>query len=506
MPKRPPSERQPNNSDQGTRPGRGARASHSDLVARVAELEAALAAREQERTLALARAADLEAQLVAYRNLQTVSSSARLSMLLAISAALLVTHEIEAIMHLVVHEGAKLFPGTSGALLFLADTNVQRLVLRATSGKTPTGLTLLPGQGVAGRAFLAPRAMLMVGPELEAALSDLDEEQISHVSNLLDVWPPTSALLAPLRIESQRLGALVIYGGFQAHLFLPRDLPFVQGLADLAAVAIVEHQERLRAVSLQRDLVRSQSLHAEAQSRLDAAQAQLLQSAKLVAVGELAASVAHEINNPLYAARNSLYLVEQDLPPESSQRTFLSIAQGELGRIARIITRMRDFYRPTRAELEPTNINNLLLETVDLVQTHLRHGQVSVVHALAPDLPLLVAHTDQLRQVFLNMMLNACDAMPSGGTLRLETRLLPPVDSLPPTVEICIADTGTGIPPEHLPHLFEPFYTTKAQGTGLGLAISMHIITQHGGNIVPESTVGVGTTFTITLPVSVPDD
>ena len=287
-------------------------------------------------------------------------------------------------------------------------------------------------------------------------------------------------------------------------MFIPRDLPFVQALADLAAVAIAETSQRERARLLQRNLAQTQSLHAETQARLDTAQAQLLQSAKLAAVGELAASVAHEINNPLYAARNSLFLVEQDLLPGAPQRQFLEIAQAELGRIARIITRMRDFYRPTRAELEPTTINDVLMATVELVQTHLRHGQVAVTTDLADDLPQMTAHTDQIRQVFLNLMLNACDAMPNGGTLRITSHMRPASVDQPTDIVVQIADTGVGIAPEHRAHLFEPFYTTKAQGTGLGLAISAHIITQHSGQIEVASEVGVGTTFTVRLPVLTP--
>jgi two-component system NtrC family sensor kinase len=296
----------------------------------------------------------------------------------------------------------------------------------------------------------------------------------------------------------------VLYSGTHAHLFHPRDLPFVQALGDLAAVAIAENRQRTRAARLQHDLAQTQSLHAEAQARLNAAQAQLLQSAKLAAVGELAASVAHEINNPLYAARNSLYLVEQDLPPDAPQRPFLQIAQNELGRIARIITRMRDFYRPARDELEPTELNDLLAETIELVHTHLRHGQVTVTTDFEPGLPLVTAHADQLRQVFLNLMLNACDAMPHGGILSVSTRLVPATSAEPATIAAQVTDTGVGIPDEHMPHLFEPFYTTKPQGTGLGLAISMHIVTQHGGNITVASRGGEGTSFMVTLPANHP--
>ncbi|MEN9934453.1 MAG: hypothetical protein RLZZ387_1032 [Chloroflexota bacterium] len=472
-----------------------------ELRERARALEADLIRAQSYARATATRLGELEAQVVALRRTQGPNTSSRLSALLAICAALLVTREVETILQLVVRESIGLFPGASGSVVYLGDTSGQELQMRAASSGVLTKFALQPGRGVAGRAYLAPRAMLLVGPELELALSDLTAEQEVALARAIGLWPPTSALLAPLRIEGQRIGALVLYGSTHAHLFHPRDLPFIQALGDLAAVAITENRQRARAAKLQRDLDQTQTLHAEAEARLNAAQAQLLQSAKLAAVGELAASVAHEINNPLYAARNSLYLVEQDLPPNAPQLPFLQIAQTELGRIAKIITRMRDFYRPARDELEPTEVNDLLAETIELVQTHLRHGQVAIETDFAPDLPVLTAHADQLRQVFLNLMLNACDAMPQGGRLIVATQVLLPEDR-PASVVVHVRDTGVGIPDEHLSHLFEPFYTTKPQGTGLGLAISMHIATQHGGNITVSSLVGEGTTFSVTLPVS----
>jgi two-component system, NtrC family, sensor kinase len=483
---------------------RGSHARSEDRLTPTAQqLEEELRLAHAQVLAAEARIAELEAQNAAYRRAQGANTSSRLSTLLVICAALLVTRDVDQILDMVVRESIDLFPGASGVLLYLMDAEGKELQLSATSAGLFAKLALQPGQGVAGRAYLAPRAMLMAGPELDVALAELTPEQEATVAQVIQPWPPNSALLAPLRIEAQRIGSLVLYGSTHAHLFHPRDLPFVQALADLAAVAITENRQRTRAVHLQNALTQTQSLHAEAQARLNAAQAQLLQSAKLAAVGELAASVAHEINNPLYAARNSLYLVEQELPPDSQHHPFLQIAQTELGRIAKIITRMRDFYRPARDELEPTEINDLLAETIELVQTHLRHGQVMVSNDLTPGLPLLTAHADQLRQVFLNLMLNACDAMPNGGTLHIATSLASSPEGVE-TIVVQVRDTGVGIADEHLEHLFEPFYTTKAQGTGLGLAISMHIATQHGGNITVTSQVGEGTTFTVTLPIEHP--
>jgi two-component system NtrC family sensor kinase len=464
-----------------------------DLQSRISELE-------QQLADAVAHAAAME-QKAGLLQERATAASERLNAILSTSAALLMSRDVDTVVDLVVNEALRLFGGTSGVQLFLTDETGERLVLKSVQGNGRELKTERSCRGLADMGFMAPRALLLAGPEIEVALKDLGEEQLRLLRESLSEWPPLSALLAPLRVEEQRLGVLVLYGGVNAHLYHPRDLPYVQTLADLTAIAIDEINQRTRAAALQRDLAASRLLHAETKARLDTAQAQLLQSAKLAAVGELSASVAHEINNPLYAARNSLYLVEQDLTEDSPQRPFLSIAQQELGRIARIITRMRDFYRPTRAELGLIGINTLLRETLELVQTHLRHGHITAIATLDPHLPQMTAHADQLRQVFLNIILNACDAMPHGGELRVTTEMIQARSEAPPTIGVYINDTGIGIPPEHREHLFEPFYTTKPQGTGLGLAISAHIITQHSGRISVESAAGQGTTFTILLPV-----
>jgi two-component system NtrC family sensor kinase len=472
---------------------------HRQALARIAELEAEVATLKSREASAQRRIADLEARLA-----DTTShpgTDARLNSLLAVGAALLITHEIDTVLDLVVRESTNLFPGTSGAMLLLHDPETQQLMLRTISNGPITQLTLNATPELLSHAFLSPRAMLLAGSELEAIFDQLRVQEDGMLQELLALWPPSSVLLAPLRDEDRRMGALILYRSTPDLLYHSQDLPFIQALADLAAVAITETYQRARAAALQRDLAQTQFLHKEAQARLDTAQAQLLQSAKLAAVGELAASVAHEINNPLYAARNSLYLIAQDMPLGSPQQQFLDIAQGELGRIARIITRMREFYRPSRAELTITDVNSLLRDTVDFVQTYLRHSQIAVTTDFDHAVPDITAHMDQLRQVFLNLVLNACDAMRNGGSLQVSTRTLHATADQLAGVVVQVTDTGTGIPEEHMPHLFEPFYTTKPQGTGLGLAISAHIVTQHGGQIMVDSTVGLGSTFTITLPV-----
>lgn len=460
-----------------------------------------------------ARIAELEAEVAELR-LQAASGvheyAPMLGMILEMSAALRITRDVPTVLALMEEQAPLLFSSATRALIYLADGERMLALHTQYAHDLPT-LRIEVGQGIAGRGALAPRAMLFVGNELAKSLAELSSEQKELLQRHMgDLWPPQSAIAASMRVHENLVGVLVLYNFAERDDLRSFDLPFVQALADLGAVAIVDARQ-------QADLSQARALHARAQAQLDSAQAQLLQSARLAAVGELSASVAHEINNPLYAARNSLFLTARKLPPDSDAREYVQLAQDELGRIARIISRMRDFYRPTRAELEPTDINQLLDETLALVQTHLRHGHVQVAFDPDPQLPPLIVSADQIRQVVLNLILNACDAMASrGGTLtvrsaavdgRMQNGVETPHSGLShfaSEVVVTINDTGVGIPPEIVSQLFTPFFTTKPQGTGLGLAISGHIVTQHGGHISVDSTPGKGSTFTVHLPLEGP--
>jgi two-component system NtrC family sensor kinase len=268
----------------------------------------------------------------------------------------------------------------------------------------------------------------------------------------------------------------------------------LSGLANLTAAAILEAHNRQAAATLSKELAQMEEQQRSLTERLNYVEAGMLQAARLAAVGQLAASIAHEINNPLYAARNGLYLIEDDLPEELRSSPYLRMVSDQLARIAGIIERMRDFYRPTRGELAPADINQLLEETLALAGLNSRHGGINMIFTPAQELPLVQGNADQLRQVFLNLVLNAIEAMPNGGTLTVRTEAGPSV------VLIEIQDTGVGIPDDIRPHLFEPFFTNKPNGTGLGLSISAHIVTQHGGHIDVESAPGQGTTFRLVLP------
>ncbi|CAG0926654.1 two-component system, sensor histidine kinase ChiS [Thermoflexales bacterium] len=243
------------------------------------------------------------------------------------------------------------------------------------------------------------------------------------------------------------------------------------------------------------------SLYEVAQRRaheIERSYAQLVQSEKLAATGRLAMSLAHEINNPLQAIQNCLHLVLEFSLPEDRQADYLKMAREEVERLSILVQSMLDFYRPARGGQLTANIRAVLDRVLALADQKLRYNQIeTILHY--PDEPLIVqSPADQLGQVCLNLIMNAAEAMENGGTLQIDAK---PRDGM---IELLFHDTGEGIPPEVLAHIFEPFYTTKEEGTGLGLAISYTIIERQGGSLQVESEVGRGTLFTIRLPRAEP--
>ncbi|TME99298.1 MAG: GAF domain-containing protein [Chloroflexi bacterium] len=232
----------------------------------------------------------------------------------------------------------------------------------------------------------------------------------------------------------------------------------------------------------------------------------LFDSEKLAATGRLAASIAHEINNPLVAIKNSLYLLSNKMAADDPNAKFLQIATKETDRVSRILKQMLGFYRPPR--MESTDINRLIEESEGLIEKHMRAHRVKVENNLDPRLPPVITAADQIKQVLLNLMINAQQAMPEGGTVYVSTRAAHGADPeflMTDSIHIQIRDTGTGIPQEHVPHIFEPFFSTKeAKGTGLGLWVSQGIVQAHGGSIKLRSREGRGTTFNVALPIGGP--
>jgi PAS domain S-box-containing protein len=232
----------------------------------------------------------------------------------------------------------------------------------------------------------------------------------------------------------------------------------------------------------------------------------LFDTEKLAATGRLAASIAHEINNPLEAVQNSLYLLSRSVPEGAPERSFLDIATRETQRMSRILRQMLGFYRPTTS-MAPTDVNALVMEAETLVGKRLREHGVRIEKELQETLPLVQASADQLKQVLLNLFLNASEAMPNGGRLIVTTQTGGgDFDAQSPdVVRVDVRDTGSGINEEAMARIFEPFFSTKMEkGTGLGLWVSHGIVQAHGGTLKVRSRSGQGTTFTMTLPIGGP--
>jgi PAS domain S-box-containing protein len=234
------------------------------------------------------------------------------------------------------------------------------------------------------------------------------------------------------------------------------------------------------------------------ETRLRAATA--LESEKLSAITLLAASVAHEIGNPLNSLNIHLQLMERELkklstPQGERLREDLRVARDEIARLDQIVNQFLHAIRPTQPELQPTNVNEVVVETLALMEREVGDRDILVERELADGLPRILLDRAQLKQAFYNVIKNALQAMQSGGILRVRT------EADDTHVTISFVDSGHGIAPEQIGQLFEPYFTTKQDGTGLGLMIVQRIVREHGGTIDVESDKDRGTTFRIKLPI-----
>jgi signal transduction histidine kinase len=232
------------------------------------------------------------------------------------------------------------------------------------------------------------------------------------------------------------------------------------------------------------------------ETRLRSAQAELIHREKLAAMGRLVAQLSHEINNPIYNIQNCLEVLERRGDPGDPNREFLDLAREELDRMAALTRQLLDQSRPLSDRAGPLDLNQLAKRVLTLARHRLDEHGIKTDMTLEVGLPTVVAHPDAIQQVLANLVDNATDAMPRGGTLRIETR------STDDAVEVLVKDTGTGIAEQDLPRIFEAFYTTKpgVRGIGLGLFVSEGIIRGHLGRLTVESSAGAGSEFIIHLP------
>ncbi len=225
-------------------------------------------------------------------------------------------------------------------------------------------------------------------------------------------------------------------------------------------------------------------------------EASLAQQGKMASLGVLSSGVAHEINNPLGVILGYAGYLEKKIPEDDPNHAFIHEIKRESKRCKKIVQDLLSYSRTPKPELEPTDITKLLRQIIDFASNHTALYHVTIDQNIATDIPMISTDGDQLRQVVINLLLNAGAASPQGSTLTVSAKL-----EGEKSLRIDFSDEGDGITVENMEKIFEPFFTTKARGTGLGLAITKQIIDMHQGEISIESEVGVGTTVTILLPL-----
>jgi PAS domain S-box-containing protein len=357
--------------------------------------------------------------------------------------------------------------------LFTQAKGTDRLVMKAWADEFaplfPPDHSVALGQGMVGWVGLHGETLLANDAAAEPHFVNLNSDRL----------PTCSELSVPIRIGDEIVGVLDVQSP-QPNAFDENDVMVLETLASQIAIAV----ENAR-------------LFTEAQTtlrQLKKTQAQLVQSAKLAAIGELAAGVAHEINNPLTSILGFAELASWELAPDAPGREELEIILAEAKRTRDIVRNLLDFARQTKPLTEMADVNHVLRQTLALVRAHVGKNGVIVKEQYAPDLGRIPLDVSRIKQVFLNLITNAAHAMPEGGTLTVSTA------QVKDQVTVSIADTGRGIPSQDRKRIFEPFFTTKPSGTGLGLSVSLGIVQQHEGRIEVESQVGKGSTFTVWLP------
>ena len=231
---------------------------------------------------------------------------------------------------------------------------------------------------------------------------------------------------------------------------------------------------------------------------LMAMQKSLAQSEKLASLGKMAAGVAHEINNPLTSILINTHLLMETKDKESEEYESLDMIEEETRRCSDIVKGLLEFARQSPPQKNPVDLNGLLVHIINILRNQATFQNIAIHTNLQEGLPMTEVDPSQIKQVFWNLMINAAEAMPRGGTLTITSRLSPSLD----TLEISFQDTGVGIPENVLNKIFDPFFTTKQGGTGLGLAIIYGIAQEHGGTIEVTSKLGGGSVFTVRLPVT----
>lgn len=316
-------------------------------------------------------------------------------------------------------------------------------------------------------------------------------EEVMGKMNIRNIYPPGVAKEVIEKLKSPDFGGIGKLTSFPI-LHRKKDGELIEG--DLSAAMIYDGEgKEIASIGIFKDLRERLRIERELQKMQEA----LLQSEKLAAMGRLTSQIAHELNNPIYGIMNTLELLKTEIPPESKRRRILELSLSEIQRLSEMLRNMLSFSKPEEEKRRPIKIDELIEGILLVMEKQMRESNIQVDISFDPDIPEIMASTNQMRQVMLNILKNGKEAMPKGGILTVRT--VRERDN----VLIHIQDTGMGIPEEIRDKIFDAFFTTKqkVKGVGLGLSVCYGIIKDHGGEIKVESEEGKGTTFTIRLPI-----
>jgi PAS domain S-box-containing protein len=417
---------------------------------------------------------------VALENVRLHAETQRRALLLAslnkAGQAMSSTLDFQLVLNQVIEEVRNLL-NAEGASIALRDPANAELVFVAAAGlgaQELVGARIPVNTGIAG----------WVVRERQSALVH-DTQNDPRFWNAIDkkTGATTRSLVAvPLKYKGSMWGVIEAINRADGQ-FDQLDVEMLQVLANSAAIAI----ENARLYEAEKELRRL----------VEQSQLQLAESEKLAATGRLAATLAHEINNPLQAISNTMQLMLNFELEADERRECVQLASTEVERLAGIVSRTLDFARRPQAEMKPASLNEIVENVLALTGKYLQHRHIALEQDLTPGLQPIRANPDELAQVFLNLVLNAVDAMPESGTLRVTTG-----SAEGRFLTAAFSDTGCGIPPENLERIFEPFFSTKPDGTGLGLSVSAGVVSRHGGKIEVRSQINQGTTFIVRLPAA----
>ena len=286
----------------------------------------------------------------------------------------------------------------------------------------------------------------------------------------------------PLIFMDRLIGFITLGPKAEEQIYYPEDLNLLYPLANQVAIAIENS-------NLYDSLKKSQTI--------------IRRADRLSSLGTLVASLAHEIRNPLVSIKTFTQLLPERIEDEEFRNYFLKVASGEIDRLTGLINELLGFARPTEPRLEGEDIHAIIDKMEVLIATEARKKNISLHKNYAPDLPQVRIDAEQIKQVLLNILLNAIQTIRGEGEIWIETRMVqvPLEEKIEPFIQVEVRDTGVGIPQENLERIFDPFFSTRPEGSGLGLAISHNIIHDHRGFIAVESEVAKGTSFKIHLPL-----